>query len=84
MSYLLTISYLLIMSNRLNVKLALYNNYYFYYAGARSTGRWDEIPYPCIVHDATLRPLLNIMDSASHNPVAEATAQPAVLSPVVI
>ena len=31
----------------------------------------DEIPYPYKVHDATLRPLLNIMDSASHNPVAE-------------
>ena len=25
----------------------------------------DEIPYP---YDATMRPLLNIMDSASHNP----------------
>ena len=30
----------------------------------------DKIPYPRKVHDATLRPLLNIMDSASHNPAA--------------
>ena len=33
----------------------------------------DEIPYPYKVHDATLRPLLNIMDSASHNPALCAT-----------
>ena len=28
------------------------------------------------VHDATLRPLLNIMDSASHNPVASLSSNP--------
>ena len=43
----------------------------------------DEIPIPVKVHDATLRPLLNIMDSASLNPVAEATVQN-LLSPIVI
>ena len=36
----------------------------------------DEIPYPYKVHDATLRPLLNIMDSASHNPALCATCCP--------
>ena len=43
----------------------------------------DKIPYPCKVHDATLRPLLNIMDSASHNPVAEGIVC-YLLSPIVI
>ena len=28
------------------------------------------------VHDATLRPLLNIMDSAYHNPVASLSSKP--------
>ena len=35
----------------------------------------DENTLPVKVHDATLRPLLNIMDSASHNPVASATVR---------
>ena len=34
------------------------------------------------VHDATLRPLLNIMDSASHNPVASSTVRN-LRSPIV-
>ena len=38
--------------------------------GARSTGRWAGWnTLPVKVHDATLRPLLNIMDYASLNPV---------------
>ena len=41
----------------------------------------DEIPTK--VHDATLHPLLNIMDSASLNPVAEATVHN-LLSPIII
>ena len=36
----------------------------------------DEIPYPYKVHDATLRPLLNIMDAASHNSAMCATCCP--------
>ena len=39
----------------------------------------DEIPYPYKVHDAMLRPLLNIMDSASHNPTLCN-----LLSPIII
>ena len=35
----------------------------------------DKISY-VKVHDATLRPLLNIMDSASHNPVASLSSNP--------
>ena len=38
---------------------------------------------PVKVHDATLHPLLNIMDSASLTPVAEATVHN-LLSPIVI
>ena len=36
----------------------------------------DAIPYPYRVHDTTLRPLYNIMDSASHNPVASLSSNP--------
>ena len=50
----------------------------------RNTGRWAGWnTLPVKVHDATLRPLLNIMDSASLNPVADATVHN-LLSPIVI
>ena len=42
-----------------------------------------ERALPLKVHDATLRPLLNIMDSASHNPVVSASVRN-LRSPIVI
>ena len=50
--------------------------------GQRAVER-DEISLSVKVHDATLRPLLNIMDSASHNPVASATVRN-LRSPIII
>ena len=82
--FLITIS---VSARTLNTEVGIifkYTSYRNILGGCPFNGPLSVIKYPYVkVYDATLRPLLNIKDPASHNPVASATVRN-LRSPIVI